>query len=175
LLEQTVNLKIEEAYTNVKATLLKLNCKVQAEQPPTQITVKQGSLWGISPKAAKKTIKINFVSVDAETKVSFSSKLSSDWKNITFAGCALAGVLVGVCVWMATDISRFMVTRDRSFWSWLITSGANVNLQAGQTLVNLAWGLADFLFAVILLEIAIVIYDDAKIDTFAHQTLTQLK
>jgi len=173
LLEHTVSLKIEEAYADLKAVLIKKDCKVLAEQPPTQIIVKQGSLWGISPKAAKKTININLASVDGETKVSFSSKLSSDWKNITAVGCALAAVLVGVCLWMATDLSTFMVTREPSFWSWLITAGASVNLQAGQVFVNLAWGLAVFLSVVILLEIAIAIYAGAKIDTFAQQTLNQ--
>lgn len=80
---------------------------------------------------------------------------------------------MGVCLWMASDLGNFMATRLPIFWSWLITAGALVNLQAGQTPVNLAWGLAVFLFAVIILEIAIVIYDRAKIDAFAEETLNK--
>jgi hypothetical protein len=174
LLEHKVSSKIEEVYADLKTALIKENCKVLSEQPPTQIAVKQGSLWGISPKTAKKTIKVNLAPFDGGTHLSFSSKLSADWKNITVVGCVLAAVLVGVCLWMASDLGTFMVTREPSFWSWLIAAGANVNLQAGQVFVNLAWGLAVFLSVVILLEAAIVVYVGGKIDVFAREIGNQL-
>ena len=107
MLERTVSLKIEEAYANLKAVLVEKGCKVLSEEPPRQISVKQGSLWGISPKTAKKTVNVNLAPVDSGTRVTFSSKLASDWKNITAVGCALAAVLVGVCLWIAADLSRF--------------------------------------------------------------------
>jgi hypothetical protein len=174
LAERTVSIKIEEAYADLKAALVEKGCKVLSEEPPRQILVKQGSLWGMSPKTAKKTVDINLASVDSGTRVTCSSKLASDWKNITAVGCALAFVLVGVCLWMATDLGAFMVTHEPSFWSWLVTVEGNVDLQAGQTLVNLTWGLAVFLSVVILLEIAIVVYVHSKINTFAEETLNQI-
>lgn len=172
--ERTVSLKIEEAYADLKAVLVKNDCRVLSEEPPRQISVKQGSLWGISPKTAKKTVNVNFSSVDSGTRVTFSTKLASDWKNITVVGCALAAVLVGVCLWIAADLSSFMVTRVPSFWSWIVTVGGSVDLQAGQAFVNLAWGLAIFLSVVILLEIVIGFYVNTKIDRFAEEMLNQL-
>jgi hypothetical protein len=173
LLERTVSLKIEEAYANLRVALLEKGCKVLSEQPPRQISVKQGSLWGITPKTAKKTINIDLEVVDSGTRVTFSSKLAADWKNITVVGCALAAVLVGVCFWIAADLSAFMLTSEPSFWSWIF--GNTVDLQAGQVFVNLTWGLAVFLSIIILLEIVIVVYVHSKIDAFAQETLSTVK
>ena len=174
MLERTVNLKIEEAYPKVKAALVEKGCKVISEASQKQICFKQGSLWGISPKTAKKTVNLNFESADDGTRISCTSRLASDWKNITLIGCALAFVLVGLCVWMATDLSAFMVTRVPGFWSWLVTVGGNADLVAAQAFVNLTWGLAAFLSVVILLEVAIVVYARSKIDAFAKDVLNQL-
>jgi hypothetical protein len=173
LLEQTVNLKIEDIYPKLKTILIKKGCNVISEEP-TQICFKQGSLWGISPKTAKKTITVSLEPVSDGTQVKFSSKLASDWKNITLIGCALAFALVGVCVWMITDLGSFIATREPSFWSWLVTFGGNVDLVAAQSLVNLTWGLAVFLSVIILLEVAIVVYAHFKIDTFTQDALNQL-
>jgi hypothetical protein len=49
LVERTVSLEVEKAYSELKAHLLEKNCKITAEEAPTFISVKQGSLWGISP------------------------------------------------------------------------------------------------------------------------------
>jgi hypothetical protein len=171
--ERTVSLKIEEVYTNLRATLLENGCKVLSEQSPKQISVKHGSLWGITPKTAKKTLNINLETIDSGTRVTYSSKLASDWKNITVVGCILAAVLVGVCVWIASDLSAFMVTAEPSFWSWIL--GNTAALQAGQAFVNLSRGLAVFLLIIILLETAIFAYVHSKIDTFAQETLHSIK
>ena len=174
MFEQTVNLEIEEAYSKLKTALLDRGCKIISEEPQKQICFKHGSLWGISAKTAKKTINLNFESVVGGTKVRCSSMLTSDWKNITVIGCALAIVLVGLCIWMATDLSTLMVTHVPGFWSWLVMVGSNVNLVAAQAFINLTWGLAVFLSVIILLEVAIVIYVGSKIDLFAKNTLNQL-
>ena len=121
MLEQTVNLEIDKTYADLKAALLAKGCKIISEEQPKQILVKQGSLWGMSPKTAKKIVEINFAPVDSGTKVICSSRMSSDWKNITFIGCALAAVLVGLCLWMTVDLTSFMATLKPSFWSWIIT------------------------------------------------------
>ena len=174
MFEQTVNLEIEEAYSKLKTALLDSGCKIISEEPQKQICFKHGSLWGISPKTAKKIVNLHFESVVGGTKVSSSSWLASDWKNITIVGCALAIVLVSLCVWMATDLSSLIVTHVPGFWSWLVMVGSNVNLVAAQALVNLTWGLAVFLSVIILLEIVIVIYVGSKIDLFAKDTLNLL-
>jgi hypothetical protein len=50
----------------------------------------KGSLWGITPQTAKKTITSTLEAVNGGTIVRCSSKLASDWKNITLIGCAFA-------------------------------------------------------------------------------------
>ena len=64
-----------------------------------------------------------------------------------------------------------MVTQKPSFWSWLATVNGNVDFQVAQAFVNLTKDLAVFLSAIILLEIVIVVYAQAKIDKFAERTL----
>ncbi len=174
LLKQTVSLGIDKAYADLKAVLLEKGCTIISEEPPKQMLVKQGSLWGISPRTAKKTIAINFASVDSGTQVTCSSRLSSDWKNLTVIGCALAAVLVGLCLWITFDLEAFMVTQKTSFWSWLATVNGSVDFQVGQALVNLTKALAIFLSVIILLEIVIAVYSQAGIDRFAEEPLNSL-
>ena len=174
VIKRTVSLGIDEAYADLKATLLEMGCKIISEEPPKQILVKQGSLWGMSPKTAKKAIAINFASVESGTQVTFSSRLSSDWKNLTIVGCALAAVLVGLCLWIMFDLNAFMVTQKPNFWSWLATVNGTVDFQIGQAFVNLTRALAIFLSVIILLEIAIAVYAQAGIDRFAEDPLNSL-
>jgi len=174
LLERTVNLKIGEAYSDLKAALSSKGCKIISEESPNRISVKQGSLWGISPKTAKKTIEVNFTNVDSGTKITCSSNLSSDWKNITYIGCILAAVLVAVCLWIAFDLSTFMVAQKTSFWSWLITFNGSVDFQIGHAFVRLTEFLAAFLSAIIALEVIIVVYVKSKIEQFAEATINSV-
>ena len=174
VLKRTVSVGIDKAYAAVKAVLLEKGCKIISEEPPKQILVKQGSLWGISPKTAKKTIAVNLAPLDSGTQVTCSSRLSPDWKNLTVVGCALAAVLVGLCLWMTFDLEAFLVTQKPSFWSWLATVNGSVDFQVGQALVNLTKALAIFLSVIIILEIMIVVYVHAGIDQFAEGNLNSL-
>ncbi len=169
-----VNLKIEEAYPKFKDALTAKGCKVISEETPNQIYFKQGSLWGISPKTAKKTISIHLEQHGEETRIKFSSKLSSDWKNITIVGCGFAAVLVGLCIWMATDLSAFIATNVAGFWGWLVMVNGSVDLAAAQAFVRLTWGLAGFLTFIIVLEAAIVVYAQSKIDSFGEEALKEI-
>jgi hypothetical protein len=166
LLERTFNLKIDDAYPKLKAILVEKGCKVISEDPQKLIRFKQGSLWGIAPQTAKKTITSTLEAVDGETIVRFSSKLASDWKNITLIGCAFAAVLIGLCMWMASS--------KPSFWSWLVVAGDNVDLGAAKVFVNLTKGLTGFLSLIILLEAVIVVYAHSKIDAFTEEALKTL-
>jgi hypothetical protein len=169
LLELTVNTKAEETYANLKVALTARGCTVTSEQPPTKILAKQGSLWGITPKTAKKNLTLKLTVTGTGTQVSCSTKLTSDWKNITVLGCISAAVLMGVCIWIAVDLADFLATGLPSFWSWILAGG--VHSSAGQAFVNLAWGLAVFLALVILLEAGVVVYVQPKIDAFAQEVL----
>jgi hypothetical protein len=174
LLDRTVNLNIKEAYSKIKKAMLDRGCKLISEESSNKINFKQGSLWGISPKTAKKNINVNLETVNEGTRVSCTSTLASDWKNITLIGCAFACILVGLCVWMAMDLSALVANNVPGFWGWLVTFNGNVDLMAAQAFVHLTWGLAGFLSVVILLEAVIVIYTHSKIDLFAEEILNQL-
>jgi hypothetical protein len=171
LFKRTVSVGIDKAYADLKAVLLEKGCKIISEEPPKQMLVKQGSLWGLSPRTAKKTIAVNFAPIDSGTQITCSSRIGSDWKNLTIVGCALAAVLVGLCLWIMFDLETFMVTQKPIFWSWLATVNGNVDFQVAQAFVNLTKDLAVFLLAIILLEIVIVFYVQARIDRFAERTL----
>jgi hypothetical protein len=174
LLERTFNLKIEDTYPKLKAIFVEKGCKIISEDPNNQICFKQGSLWGIVPQTAKKTITSTLETVDDGTRVRCSSKLASDWKNITLIGCAFAAVLVGLCIWIASDLTDFIVYRGPSYWSWLIVAGSNVDLASARVFANLTRSLAGFLSFIILLEAVIVVYAKFKIDSFTEEVLKTL-
>jgi hypothetical protein len=172
--QTTVNLGIEEAYVKGREALVKQGCNIVSEEQPRQLVVRQGSLWGISPRTAKKTVKATFESADDKTNITYSSKLTSDWKNVTIIGCVLAAALVALCVWMAVDLSEFMTTGTPEFWAWLIMSRDTVQLNTGEAFVNLAWGLSVFLVIIIAIEAAIYVYVLRNLEVFAQTTLAQL-
>ncbi len=174
MFKRTVNLKIEEVYPKLRAALIAKDYKVIFEETPNQICFKQGSLWGISPKTAKKKIDVNLETVSEGTIVSCASTLSSDWKNITLIGCGLAAILIGLCAWMATDLSRLIVTHVPGFWGWLVTGGNYVDYGAAQAFVRLMLGLAGFLSLIIVLEVFIVVNVRSKIDIFTEENLTKI-
>ncbi len=173
-LEKTVSLPVQEAYAKLRKLLVDNGCKVLSEAEPVKLQVKQGSLWGISAKKAKKTINFNLEQSTESTKIQATSTLSSDWKNITFIGCGLAFVLAAICVWMALDLDAFMLSGKPSFWSWIITAGETVRFQAGEAFVNLAWGLAVFLVAVIVVEVVVLVHARSRINQSAEFILKQL-
>jgi hypothetical protein len=174
LLKRTFSLEIDKVYADLKASLAEKDCKIISADPPKHILVKQGSLWGMSPTTAKKTVNVTFEAVDSGTQVTCSSRLSSDWKNLTIIGCALAAVLVGLCLWMTLDLSMFMDTGKPTFWSWLATVNGNLDFAVAQAFVNLAKALAVFLSVIIVLEVAVAVYAYAGIDRFAHETFDVL-
>jgi hypothetical protein len=175
LLKRTFKLEIDKAYADLKDSLARRGCKIISENQKNRILFKQGSLWGISPKTAKKTIDLAFEPVDSGTQVTCTSRLSSDWKNLTIVGCSLAAVLASLCFWMAHDVSTFMVSGKPTFWSWLVTVDGNADVSVARTFVNLTEGLAVFLLVVIVLEIVVVVYTYARIDRFAQVTFDELQ
>jgi hypothetical protein len=172
--QTTVNLGIEEAYAKAKEALIKQGCIVVSEEQPQRLVVRQGSLWGISPRTAKKTVTVTFESASDRTNVNYTSKLASDWKNVTIVGCIIAAALVALCVWMALDLTEFMTTGTPGFWAWLIMSGGTTRVNTGEAFVNLAWGLSVFLIIVIAVEAAIYVYCGRNIEVFAQTTLAEI-
>ncbi len=110
----------------------------------------------------------------SEQALHFCLSCRSDWKNITIVGCGFAAVLVGLCIWMATDLSALIATNVPGFWGWLVRVNGSVDLAAAQAFVRLTWGLAGFLTFIIVLEAAIVVYAQSKIDSFAEEALKEI-
>ncbi len=108
---------------------------------------------------SQKNHYFNLDAVEGGARVRCSSKLASDWINIILIGCAFAAGLIGLCLWMASDLSGFVVSRESSFWSWLVVIGGNVNFGATKVFVNLTWGLTGVLSFIIMFEAAIVVYE----------------
>ena len=158
----------------MKAAFAAKGCKIISEESPNKMVLKQGSLWGMSPKTAKKKIALDFAPDGSRTHVTCSSRLNSDWKNLTLVGCALAAVLVGLCLWMTLDLDAFMANQNPSFWSWLGTVNGSIDFQVGLAFANLTKALAVFLSIIIVSEIAIVVYVHSGIDQFAKQIINSL-
>jgi hypothetical protein len=175
LIERTVTLKIEKAHAELKALLLQKGCRIVDEEPPVLLSVKQGSLWGISPRTAKKTVTYRLAPIDSGTRITYSSSLASDWKNLTIIGTALAVLVASVCWWIATDLDALMVTQQSSFWSWLVAVDGYTDLQTAQILAGLTRILAIFLAIIIALEAVIVVYAHLRINAFAEENLSELR
>ena len=169
-----MSLGINEAYANLKALLLKKGCRIVAEETPTFMSVKQGSLWGISPRTAKKVVRYRLSPVDSGTRITVSSSLASDWKNLTIIGSALAVLVMALCWWITADLETFMITQEPSHWSWIVMVDSNINFQTGQMLVSLTRMLTVFLAIIIALEAVIAVYAHSKINVFAEENLKAL-
>jgi len=174
LVEKIVSLEIEKAYEELKSLLLKKGSRIITEEPPARISVKQGSVWGISPTSAKKVLTYRLSPVPSGTRISCSSSLASDWKNLTIIGSALSVIVAGLCLWIAIDLEAFTVTQTPSYWSWLATAGGYANFQLVQAFAGLARVLAVFLVIMMVLEVAIVVYVRSRINEFARETLNLL-
>jgi hypothetical protein len=171
LIEQTISLEPQEAYASLKARLLNKGCRVIADEAPNRLSVIQGSIWGISPKTAKKMISYRFSSVDSGTRITVSSKLTPDWKNITLIGSAFSLIMTFICLWIASDMDGLMTTQKPSYWSWIVITDGYANLQLARAVATLTQFLAVFLAVVVVLEINIFFYVNSKIDNVAKDSL----
>jgi hypothetical protein len=174
LVERTVGLEIDKAYAELKAFLLEKDCRIVAEEASTFISVRQGSLWGISQLTAKKIVNYRLVAVDSGTRVTVSSALASDWKNLTIIGSALAVLLASLCWWIGMDLDALVTTQQQSYWSWIATVNGYIDFQTAQMFAGLTRMLAVFLAIILAAEAVIVVYVHFRINTFAEETLKAL-
>jgi hypothetical protein len=176
LIERTVSLEIAKAYAELKARLLEKNCKITAEEAPTLISVRQGSLWGITPATAKKNVHYRLAAAESGgMRITYSSSLASDWKNLTIIGCVLSVAVIALCLWMAADLDALVATQQQGYWSWIATVDGYVDVQTAQMFAGLTRMLAVFLAFILVAEAAIVVYVQFKINTFAEETLRALR
>ncbi len=174
MIERSLNLEIETAYAKLKSELVSRDCRVVAEEAPRRVAVEQGSLWGVSPRAAKKTIQFDLAPADSGTRISIISKISSDWTKMALTGCVLAVLVALVCFWISMDLSSFASTGLPTYWSWLVTADGYPAVQLAQSFADLTKILAVFLLIVTLLEVVVVAYAYSKVDKFAEASIASL-
>jgi hypothetical protein len=171
LIERTVGLEIEKAYADLKALLLQKGCRIVAEEPPALISVRQGSLWGMSPRTAKKVMAYCLASVDSGTRITCSSSLATDWKNLTVIGSALAVVVAALCLWISMDLDALVATQMQGYWSWIAMVNGYIDFQAAQMIAGFTLVLAVFLAIIIIIEAVVAVYAHFRINVFAEETL----
>jgi hypothetical protein len=175
LLERSVGLEIEKAYSEMRAILLEKGCRIVSEEPPQQISIEHGSLFGVSPKSAKKVVSYQLFPRESGTRIVGCSSVSSGWSNLTFWGNVIAGVVAIVFWWIASDIASLIVGGASGYWTWLAVAFGYPHIQYTLFMINLTRALSIVLVVIILLEILDVFVVWRKIDTFAAETLDELK
>ena len=174
MFERIISLEIEHAYMELKAILLKKKCVVLCEESPKYVSVKQGSLHGVSPKSAKKVISYSLFPIDSGTRIVSVSSLSSDWANLTLYGSLFAAFVAAVFWWISSEIETYLTTQISGYWTWLAEAYGYPNFQRTLFMVNVTRALAIIIVATIILEILIVVYVYRGIDTFSEEVLRML-
>jgi len=102
--ERIVNLKINEVFGKLKQLIILKGYSILNEESPSILTIKQGSIWGMTPRTAKKIVTFNLQPLKSETSIKFSSKLAPKWKNLTIAGYVLSSFLILLSLWITIDL-----------------------------------------------------------------------
>jgi hypothetical protein len=174
LLERSISLEIEKTYTKLKTILLERGCKILSEEPPKRISVKHGSLRGVSSQRAKKVVSYHAFPDKSGTRIVSHSSVSSDWVNLTLWGNITAGLLAAVFWWIAADIDALLVEGISGYWTWLAGAFGYPDVQYTSLMINVTKALSIALVVTIILEILDVFIVYRNINTFALETLDEL-
>jgi len=166
--------EIERTYSELKVVLLEKDCKIISEEPPKHILVRHGSLRGVSPRNAKKTVDYRIYSDNSGSRIVSQSSVSSDWAELTLWGNIAAGVVAAVFWWLASDIANFLVNGKSGYWTWMAGAFGYPNVQYAIFMVDITKALSVVLVGAVLLEILDVFIVCRKINTFAEETLDEL-
>ena len=174
MIERSVGLEIEKAYSELRTVLLEKGCRIVSEEPPKQISIGHGSLRGVSPRSAKKVVSYHIFPHESGTRIVSYSSVSSDWANLTLWGNIIAGVVAAVFWWIAADIATLVVDGASGYWTWLAGAFGYPDVQYTFFMINVTKALSIVLVVTILLEILDVLIVYRKINTFAVETLDEL-
>ncbi len=173
--ERLVNLKINEIYSEMKQFLMDRNYPIIVDEPSVYLSIKQGSIWGILPRTAKKIINYTFSSTKSGTRIHFSSSFAPEWKQLTIIGYIFSILLIGLSFWISTDLNHYLLTGNTGFWSWIATSVNSTGFNSAQSFSDLARILTLFLILILLVETFLVIYSHSKINGVAEEILNQFE
>ena len=174
MLERSVSLEIEKAYSKLKTILLQKGSKVVSEEPPKQISIEHGSLRGVTPKSAKKLVKYDSSPHDSGTRIISHSSISPDWAKLTLWGNIMAGIVAAMFWWIATDMNNLALDGTTGYWTWLARAFGYPDIRYLSFMINVTKALSIVLVATIILEILDLIIVHRMIDTFAAETLEEL-
>ena len=174
MLQSTASYPIEQTYIRLKKILLDSKCKIISEKPPKHICVTQGSLRGILPMSAKKVISFNILKEESGTKIETSSRISTDWKNLTLYGSIIAAVLMVIFIWILIDMNSYFETGRPVVWAWLAQMYGSYGSWGAMFIIRLIQSLAIFLAFTIVFEIIIVIYVYPRKDAFSRQVIEKI-
>jgi hypothetical protein len=156
---------INQTYIQLKQLLSKNKCQIINENPPTAITVVQGSIWGTTPKTAKKTITFTVSQGANGANINSIAQLTSSYIQFTLVGIVFSLVLLALCTWIAVNLQTAAQT---SVWSWLVQINGQLNTDNAKAFANLTGFLAAFLAGTLGLEAYILWKVRAGIAAFAE-------
>jgi hypothetical protein len=173
LAETTTKTEINQAFNKLKTQLTSNKHRIIAQDPPNSLVAVQGSIWGTTPKTAKKKTTCTLTQKAKETHVTCTTHLTSDYVNFTLAGVVFSVALLIVCVWIALDLQSFAV--NGGFWSWLTLTDGQFDASKASILISLTGILAAFLTVSIAIEAIIVSKVCYGIRSYAKETIETLK
>ena len=171
---ETTKIEINKAFDKLKALLADNKFKIVAEDPPYSVTAVQGSIWGTSPKSAKKKTTYTLIRQTQEIRVTSTTHLTSDYINMTLVGCVFSVALLIFCAWIALDLQS-SPANGASFWSWLTLTGGQFDANKAAVFIRLTWILVAFLAASLAVEAFIVSKVRYGIGVFAQEIVKALK
>lgn len=167
--ETIVKLSIDESIVNLKRLLNEKDAHLIKEESDS-VTVRHGSIWGVSPVSAKKIVRFELSTHgEDETKIASQSKLSRDYVRFTLFGIILTVAVMLVCLWISFDLSA-VVLEHSNFLGGVVSS----SVRAFRLLSDVILLFALFLAATLVLESVVIININRKIETFARRILMNI-
>jgi len=167
--ERIIASRIEKTFVRLKQVLDESNCELVAEEVPNYLRVTHGSLKGISPVSAKKVVEFYLSSEGSGTKISSDSKISAGWKNLALYGSIVAGVLIGILLWIAGDMMGYIESARPGFWAWVAQMYVPYDPWMAVFIVSVIQALTVVLVVTIVIEIIVVVYVYQRKNVFSHQ------
>ncbi len=169
--ETIVDREIERVYDRLKTHLSRAKCKIICEDAPNSVSVVQGSLWGITPKTAQKTVTFKLRNDAIGIQIPASSALTKGYWALTGAGIVFSTLVLLVCIWMATNLQAYISTGFAGFWGGLGQTNGAFDAFKANMLVRLCWTFTAFLIISLVIEAFIIVYVKTELSVFAKEAV----
>jgi hypothetical protein len=171
LFERIVALDAEKAYSELKNQLFRQNSKLIIDEPPQHLVVEQGSLFGLTPKGAKKRIECHFHPQGDHTRIVAKTSLSSNWKKVTCLGYLIGAVCIALAILLAFTVQAIAT---QPYFLSIFTEFGSYNYSQLQLIANMLWGLAIFLVSILSVNIIADLLIYRRKDSLIEETLKML-